>query len=393
MVVFMSSILITEYFTSTFNPYINEHNLLAEACGMVFSLIKTLKASGIEVNLTISRYLVSTVKKKFPDVNFIVINENKYLDEIELLKNLTDFVIAIAPPANLVAIANIVKGKFLGPSYNIVRSLSNKCESLVILRKCGVKVPRTLICDDNERCEVRELKPPIVVKPSMLAGSECVYIVNDLDKLKKYIDIAIKCDPEGHVVVQEYIPGFHGSISTVFYDGKPELVSLNLQLISIKDDEVKFYGNILPLRSSRYVYWSLDIVNKITCLSELKGYIGLDVVWNDSGMYVVEVNPRFTTSGIGVVELYPALGRILLGRAKSRNVYLGEEISEYAYVVKRANHRNRMVNYYELCLKGLAYGVVKTYDKALEEIFHWNPEFIKLLPYDIKSSSLTSNNA
>ncbi|MEM4788336.1 MAG: ATP-grasp domain-containing protein [Ignisphaera sp.] len=388
----MSSILITEYFMSTFNPYINEHSILAEACGMVFSLIKTLKALRVNIILTVSKYLINTAKKKFPDINFVVINEGKYLDEIELLKDLADFVIAIAPPASLIAIASIVKNKFLGPSYNIVNSLSNKYEALVTLQKCGIKVPRTLICNDSRELNIHKLEPPIVVKPSMLAGSECVYVVNDLDKLRRYIDTVIKCDPKGHAVIQEYIPGFHGSISAVFYEGKPKLVSLNLQLISIKDNKVKFYGNVLPLRASRYVYWSLDIVNKITCLSELKGYIGLDVVWNDSGMYVVEVNPRFTTSGIGVVELYPALGGILLGRAKPRNVYLGKEVTGYAYIVKSVDHQNSTVNYNELCLKGLTYGITETYDKVLEKVLYLNPEVIKLLPYDIKSSSLTSNN-
>ncbi|MEM2628050.1 MAG: ATP-grasp domain-containing protein [Ignisphaera sp.] len=388
----MPSILITEYFVSTFNPYISEHNLLAEACGMVISLIKTFRASSTNIMVTVSRYLANTIKKIFANVDIVVIDEDKYLDEVELLKDLVDFVVAIAPPTHLVAIAEIVKNKFLGPSFNIVKSLSNKYDSLVILRKCGIDVPRTLICSNSNECKIRELDPPVVVKPSMMAGSECVYIINDLNKCKKYVDMAIKCDPTRRAVIQEYIPGFHGSISAIFHDGVPRLTSLNLQLISIDDNKVRFYGNILPLRSTRHVYWTLDVINKMMCLSELKGYIGLDVVWNDSGMYVVEVNPRFTTSGIGIIELYPGLGRIILGREKPQNTYLGKEVSGYAYIVKKVNSMKHIINYDKLCLEGLAYGIAKTYNEAIERVLNSNPGAIKTLPYDIKSSSLISSD-
>lgn len=388
----MSSILITEYFVSTFNPYDNEHNLLAEACGMVFSLIKTLRASVTNIMVTASRYLASMIKKTFANVDVVVIDEGKYLDEMELLKDLVDFVIAIAPPEKLVVIAEIVKNKFLGPSFNIVKNLSNKYDALVTLRKCGIDVPRTLICSNSSECEVRELHPPVVVKPTMMAGSECVYIINDLNKYKEYVDMAIRCDPAGRAVIQEYIPGFHGSISTVFHRGEPRLTSLNLQLISIEGNRARFHGNILPLRSRPLVYWALDLVNKMMCLSELKGYIGLDVVWNNSGMYVVEVNPRFTTSGIGIVELYPGLGRILLGIEKPQNTYLGKEVLGYAYIVKKVNSMKHAINYDELCLEGLAYGIAETYDGAIERILNLNPGAINTLPYDIKSSLLISSD-
>ncbi|MEM2512551.1 MAG: hypothetical protein QXX61_05395, partial [Ignisphaera sp.] len=81
----MPSILITEYFVSTFNPYISEHNLLAEACGMVISLIKTFRASSTNIMVTVSRYLANTIKKIFANVDIVVIDEDKYLDEVELL--------------------------------------------------------------------------------------------------------------------------------------------------------------------------------------------------------------------------------------------------------------------------------------------------------------------
>jgi len=175
---------------------------------------------------------------------------------------------------------------------------------------------------------------PIVIKPAMSAGSECNYIVNNVDEAIKYVEKAFGCDPLGHVVLQEYVEGVHGSISSVFNGEKLVFYSLNLQLVSLDGNRFVYRGNVLPIRNQRYVQWARNILESMSsCLNGLGGYIGVDVVWNDSGMYVVEVNPRITTSAIGIANIYKDFGHVLL-KTKSNGIFLGDVVNGYAYVVK-----------------------------------------------------------
>jgi predicted ATP-grasp superfamily ATP-dependent carboligase len=376
------SILLTEYFTSIFNPYECSTKLLAEACGMLFSLIKILKNIDMNIIITLSSYLAKFLKSILKDVYIEVTSEIRYFDQIDILKNSVDYVIAIAPPVQLLTIAEIVKQKLLGPPLMMLKSLSSKFEALNILKRYGINVPNTVMCCENEQCSaIENMTLPIVVKPSMLAGSECVYIVNNKDDVKEFVKKVRECDPMGCAVVQEYISGYHGSISTVIDYGEPLLISLNLQLISIKNNVVEYHGNVLPVRNKISLGKAIDIVDKLRYLKDLNGYIGLDVVWNEK-MYVVEVNPRFTTSGIGITEIYPYLGKVLLKKTKPRHRYIADEVSGYAYVVKK---QDIVGDFYDICLNGLVYGYTESFNKVLEIVNKVNPYVLENMPYDINS--------
>lgn len=374
------SILVTEFFLSTYTPYSYGKVLLAEAYGMVTALNDVLSKAGAYVVFTVSRHLADVIRHK----GAVLVDENKYLDTLELLKDKVDYVIAIAPPIELIAIAYTVKDKLLGPSINTIKALSNKYEATIMLNKCGLMVPKTVICSNSEDCDINEFLTPLIVKPSMLAGAECTYIAKDISNIEKLINYVSRCDPNGYAVVQEYINGIHGSISAIFTSNDLRLFSLNLQLIGSKNGRVVYYGNILPIRSPPYIAQALEIIDRLSrCLNDLKGYIGIDVVWNSNGMYVVEVNPRFTTSGIGIARLYPELGKMILGLHRPYHKYLGEEVSGYAYITKRIDSEN-CGGSIDSCINGLVYGSVSSINEAVDIILTVNPLALAHLLYDIR---------
>lgn len=377
------NIVITEYFLSTYNPEKNGLSLLSEAFEMVSALINTLENSGIEVFLTISRHLAHIMKHS----NIIVIDcEDKYLDILENLKSLTSYFIVIAPPDKLIVIADVVREKLLGPSLNIIKILSNKYLTALLARQCGINTPKTIACENSDKCNLDNLAFPLIIKPSMSAGAENVYLAKNLDEAKKYIDIVAYNDIARYAVVQEYIDGIHGSISAVFDLGKPVFSSLNLQLISVSYNKIMYFGNILPLRSNLYRSWAEEILNRISlCVEDLRGYIGIDVVWNHDNMYIVEINPRFTTSGIGIVDLYPDFGKILINRSSAKHIYLGDIVQGYAYIVKKTmdySQSKKNIDYY---LYGLRHGYVNSFKDAIGNVKNINLEAIQNLVYDILS--------
>lgn len=109
---------------------------------------------------------------------------------------------------------------------------------------------------------------------------------------------------------QEYIEGEHYSVSLVasrvigdaclYYSGKPPLtLAVNRQYIDI-DTEGRFsyLGGETPVhpeRKAEIIKIAMKTVEVLGC----QGYCGIDVVVADK-VYVVDVNPRITTSLVGI---------------------------------------------------------------------------------------------
>lgn len=382
-------LLITEYVTSTYEPSTQYISLLPEAYGMIKSLVKVFsRIDDVDTIITISKYL----HKMFDNVKIdAVIIDKNYFKILEDVKDYVDYVIAIAPPYELITLSEIFKEKLLAPSFDLIRRLSNKYESILLLNNCNIKIPQTIfVCRSSDDLEIRELEFPVVVKPSMSAGAECVYIVRDRDNVVKYVKKVIECDPRGCAVVQKYIEGFHGSISMVIHNNILYLYTLNLQLISLADNRIIYHGNIVPLRNSKYVKLAKNsVVDKLlSCVDGLKGYLGLDVVWNEENMYVVEINPRFTTAGIAIAELYPDLGKTIIGYDQNiKNCYLGDIVENYAYAFK-------CLKYDATCLKlnfasldfyinRLQIGYVDSFEKILKILLECDKKIVEKLIYDL----------
>lgn len=376
------SVLITEYFLSTYSPHSYGNQFLAEAYGMVMTLSDSLARAGVNIVLTVSKHLIDFVKYK----DIVIVNdEDRYLETLDLLKDQVDYVIAIAPPVELVVIADIVGDKLLGPSINAIKKLSNKYTATTTLRECGLEVPETIICRNSSECYFNDLlRQPVVIKPSMSAGAEYTYVAKDVDEARKLIDFVSRQDPNGYAVIQKYIEGVHGSISAIFSSNTLQIFSLNLQLVGSENGKIVYYGNILPIiRSKPRISQALEIIRRLSsCLGDLNGYIGLDVVWNDNGMYIIEVNPRFTTSGVGMAKIYPELGKTMLNITKPRHIYLGEETLKYVYIVKKAN--NESCRDVSMCINGLVCDVVDSINDAIKAILSLNPSAVSHLLYDIK---------
>lgn len=331
-------ILISEYVLSLLDASRRHYvDLLPEAYAMTITIAQSLSAAGCEVYLTIS--------SKTPGIswdNMIIINnENEYYHWLKHAKNHFDWIILIAPPVELTMLSEIVGEKLLGPPYNLVKIFSDKSSTINALEECGVKTPRTMLAEDLTSIseKLSELNPPYVVKPTLLAGSECVYFAENESDALRLAREAIKCDPSGRALIQEYINGVHGSISVIYGENNYLFYSLNLQLILLSGSRLRYIGGILPTRITSLKEKAEIVLNKlIKCYPLLRGYIGLDIVWTGKDVYVVEVNPRPTTSIIGIYELFPQFGEYLVKSiVKHEDVFedsfLGDMVNDYAYYI------------------------------------------------------------
>lgn len=188
----------------------------------------------------------------------------------------------------------IASGKrLLASSPDVIRLASSKFETNRTLAAAGVRVVPTVRAQ-----QVASLRQgPWVAKPDDGVSCEDSRVFDNPALLRDWLG---KSGRALSHVVQPFVEGIPASISMVCRDGQSVLLSCNRQLIDI--DEVGFHyrGGVLnDLREhwSDFESVASEVANAIPGLA---GYIGIDVIMHEHKLFVLEINPRLTTSFAGL---------------------------------------------------------------------------------------------
>jgi hypothetical protein len=139
---------------------------------------------------------------------------------------------------------------------------------------------------------------PVVIKPRLGAGGELFFLKN-LRELKDRLREIQGLFGNRELILQQFRPGLSASVSAVGKDGEALPLSLNLQSIdrsagfSYKGGKV---GIRHPLRER--VFEKVKTLPSI--FPGLKGYFGVDILLRDEDFDIVEINPRLTSSYLGL---------------------------------------------------------------------------------------------
>lgn len=118
----------------------------------------------------------------------------------------------------------------VGNSLECTNISTNKYEMRKAFQKNGVSVPKFFeISNINELAKIKEMKAPIIVKPTDRSGSRSITKIedlNDVEKLKKAINEAIEVSFEKKAIVEEYIDGEEFSAEGITYKGKHTLLTI-----------------------------------------------------------------------------------------------------------------------------------------------------------------------
>lgn len=215
---------------------------------------------------------------------------------------LTDWTVVIAPELDgtLAALARAVgdRARLLGCSPAAVELCSDKLALANHWRAHGVPTPAT---SDREPtpCELF----PVVWKPRDGAGSTDTFLVRDRFELAAALAAR---DPQRPMILQEFVPG--NATSVALLCGPRGNVTLAPAFQRLSDDgRFKYEGGELPIplpAAARAVALARAATG---CVPGLLGYVGVDLVLGDapdgSRDYAVEINPRLTTSYLGLRRL------------------------------------------------------------------------------------------
>lgn len=212
-----------------------------------------------------------------------------------------DFTLIIAPEFDgvLTSLCRLVESLgsgLLSPDSEFVQLCSDKLQTNEQLALAGVPVPHSVAIGANEALPDR-FPYPAVLKPRDGAGSVGVTFVPSADS-----GLVIE-RANGDCLLQQFCPGVAASVALLC--GPKEYVALPacLQRLSA-DGRFRYLGGSLPVepsldrRARRLASAALD------ALPRARGYVGVDLVLGADGQgredYVIEVNPRLTTSYVGL---------------------------------------------------------------------------------------------
>jgi hypothetical protein len=315
-------LLIWEYASG--GGYIGEKlppNILSEGYGMLRSLISDLKAAGHKTTVLLDSRL-GLLKPPLKTDEAVLVSSFTSLDKnLKRLVKEADATYIIAPEFNqtlqrLVEFVETLGVSSLNSQSNAVKKASNKMATYETLRKRKLRVPETITVGLNSsirhiRQQAEKLGFPLVFKPLDGVGCCGLSVVENDSHLAEAVEKIKGQSKKEHFVVQRLINGVAVSVSLLSTGERALPITLNKQLVFLAppSENSEYIGGLVPFNHRLKEKALRAAQSAVESIKGLKGYVGVDLVLTENEAFIMEVNPRLTTSYIGlrkVVNFNPA---------------------------------------------------------------------------------------
>ncbi|MFL5241857.1 MAG: ATP-grasp domain-containing protein [Gemmataceae bacterium] len=198
-------------------------------------------------------------------------------------------------------------GRLLGPTSQAVRLTADKLELANFLRDRGIPTPPCAIAET-----AAPVSFPAVMKPRDGAGSQSTVLVQNSADIEEAVASARSEGWTGELLLQPYMAGQSCSVS--FLIGKRCFEALLPASQDFSDDDGSFHyrGGSIPLPGPLADRATRLSTRAVQAVPGLHGYVGVDLILGSaedgSQDYVIEINPRLTTSYVGLRQL--AIGNL-----------------------------------------------------------------------------------
>ncbi len=229
-----------------------------------------------------------------------------------LLAGQADWTLVIAPEFDGILVERCRHvlssgGRLLNPPLELTELCADKHLTCEHLLACGVPAPVGIALWPDEYSVERVesifakfatyIDAPIILKPRFGAGSQNLQCIQFDHEIPPSISEPIR--------IEKYCCGVPASIAVLCGERQCFPLIPCRQTLST-DRQLRYLGGSLPItpeQSERATQLAVQAVSK---LSNSMGYIGFDLVLGYSAKddYVIEINPRITTSYIGLRQAY-----------------------------------------------------------------------------------------
>jgi predicted ATP-grasp superfamily ATP-dependent carboligase len=301
---------------------VSTSSLLSEGRAMLSAIVSDFAAiAGVEVTTLLAE---NREAEHFHAVCSTVVATQTHdsINAFERLAAAADWTLVIAPEIDGILVEKCrrvreVGGRLLGPDIDLIELLSDKHRTAECLAGHNVPVCRgiRLEADPLDRGRLAGFPFPAVVKPLDGCGSLGVRRVRNIDDVGKG-DVPRR--------LEQYVPGFAASVAAICGPKVCQLLPPCAQRLS-DDGTFQYLGGSVPIAPALSARATALARRAIEALPEPIGYIGVDMVLgndvNGNDDVVIEINPRLTTSYVGLRRLANSnLAHVMLNAASGRQV-------------------------------------------------------------------------
>lgn len=191
------------------------------------------------------------------------------------------------------------RGCLLGPCSTAIRLTGDKLTLFKHFNRIGISTPRTWPIDEAPRDLF-----PVVWKPRDGAGSQATYLVRSATEKENALKKLKNERPAPAMIAQEFVEGKAASVA--FLMGPLEGIALQPCRQHLSDDgRFHYRGGSCPIEPDLAERVVAVAAPALRAVEGLRGYVGVDVVIasRPADDRVIEINPRLTTSYIGLRRL------------------------------------------------------------------------------------------
>ena len=297
-------------------------SVLSEGFGMLRTLAADFKAAGHHVTTMLDARIARLNPPIPADCVVPVFSCQETRANLRKLSEQVDAAYIIAPETDsvlrsLVETVEQSGAASLNCESGAVEKVSGKGGVYEFMRKLGLPAPKTLTfaVTDNVKEIVKGVRGglgfPVVFKP--FDGVSC----GGVSVVREEVQVAgavakIKVESSGkRFLVQELVEGAATSVSLFSTGSRVVPVTLNRQKVVIETPEAcsRYSGGSVPFAHPRRAEAFEAAEKLVGAVQGLRGYVGVDFVLTEEAAVAVEVNPRLTTSYVGlrrVVNFNPA---------------------------------------------------------------------------------------
>jgi tyramine---L-glutamate ligase len=285
-------------------------SLAAEAMAMLWALLADFRAWGqLRTVTTLDTRLVKSLAEfspiTLPADEVVHISPGRYEAIFSSLVACNDAAIIIAPETEgvLTRLSAMVVSAgipLLSSRPAATAIAGDKAACYQRFRQAGLPTPLTFPATFATASQIAdEIGYPLVIKPVDGVGCEGVCLVTRPAELADALVVLRQATRLSEILLQSFVGGTHASVSLLVAGGRALPLSLNRQEIET-GCPFTYRGGIVPLShpaAGRAFDVALGAVNLV---SGLQGYVGVDLILTAEEAWLIEINPRLTTSYLGL---------------------------------------------------------------------------------------------
>ncbi len=273
-------------------------SFLQEGAAMVSAVSEDFAAAGHDVRCLQADFAREALQLPADVCGVRVSNAADHRQQLALCAGWADRAVIIAPETGGVLLSLVQElapqVQLLSPGEKMVQIATDKVLTNQWLRSCGVPVPQQQEYPSGELVRT-QLRFPFVAKPRFGAGSEGVHVI--------YNDAQLAAIPTNEFwAFEQQITGTPVSVGVIC--GSESWLAMPTCTQHFGGIGFEYLGGECPVDSALHQRAAALAVSAVAALPAGCGWAGVDLVLGDdpSGRddYLIEVNPRLTTSYVGV---------------------------------------------------------------------------------------------